>query len=67
MWLEDRAHEFGFLLSYPRDALELTGFYYEPWHYRYVGPELAARLKSENLTLTEFLLNNYPTPCLPAP
>ena len=65
MWLEDRAHEFGFVLSYPRDAFELTGFYYEPWHYRYVGPELAGQLKGDNLTLTEYLLNNQPVPCLP--
>jgi D-alanyl-D-alanine carboxypeptidase len=65
VWLEERAHEFGFVLSYPRDALEVTGFYYEPWHYRYVGPELAAHLKQQNLTLTEFLLEEQGAPCIP--
>jgi D-alanyl-D-alanine carboxypeptidase len=65
IWLEEHAHEFGFVLSYPRDAFEITGFYYEPWHYRFVGPELATRLKSENLTLTEFLLEEQPLPCIP--
>jgi D-alanyl-D-alanine carboxypeptidase len=64
-WLAEHAHEFGFTLSYPREAFELTGFYYEPWHFRYVGIELATRLYDENLTLTEYLLNSQPRPCLP--
>lgn len=64
-WLAEHAHEYGFTLSYPREAFELTGFYYEPWHFRYVGVELATRLLDENLTLTEYLLNSQPQPCLP--
>lgn len=65
IWLLDNAHRYGFTLSYTREASEITGFYYEPWHYRYVGPEMAAQLKEVGLTLTEFQLRNQPEPCIP--
>lgn len=67
IWLEEHAHEYGFVLSYPRNALEVTGFYYEPWHFRFVGTELAAELKEKDLILTEHLLDLQPLPCLPSP
>lgn len=63
-WLIENAHKYGFTLSYPRDTLEITGFYYEPWHYRYVGVDLATQLKNENTYLIAFLLENFPPPCL---
>jgi D-alanyl-D-alanine carboxypeptidase len=65
-WLLEHAHEYGFTLSYPREALEVTGFYYEPWHYRYVGVELATRLKAQEKTLTAYLLETQPAPCISA-
>lgn len=65
IWLLENAHRYGFSLSYTREASEVTGFYYEPWHYRYVGPEMAAQLKELNLTLTEYQLLNQPEPCIP--
>lgn len=65
IWLLDNAHLYGFTLSYTREASEITGFYYEPWHYRYVGPEMAAQLKEIELTLTEYQLLNQPEPCIP--
>ncbi len=64
-WLLEHAHEYGFTLSYSREAFELTGFYYEPWHYRYIGPELATILHEQGQTLTAYQLNHYPLPCLP--
>lgn len=64
-WLLEHAHEYGFTLSFPREAFELTGFYYEPWHYRYVGVEMATFLKEVNMSLTEYQLLNYPPPCIP--
>lgn len=64
-WLEEHAHEYGFTLSYSREAFELTGLYYEPWHYRYVGPELAKGLKQQRLTLAEYLLDSDSPPCIP--
>lgn len=64
-WLLDHAHEYGFTLSYPREAFETTGFYYEPWHYRYVGVEMATQLREAGLSLTEYLLRQTPQPCVP--
>lgn len=63
-WLAEHAPEFGFTMSYPEDAFERTSFYYEPWHFRYVGRELALMLAARNLTLTEYLLQEQPIPCL---
>lgn len=65
VWLAENAHRYGFTLSYPREAFELTGFYYEPWHYRYVGVELATRLKEMGMFLTEYQLITQPEPCIP--
>ena len=65
IWLIDNAHRYGFTLSYPREAAELTGFYYEPWHYRYVGVDLASRLYETKLSLTEYQLVTFSPPCEP--
>lgn len=54
-WLLANAYKFGFALSYPRDNEEITGYIYEPWHYRYIGVELAKEWKESGLTLIEFL------------
>ncbi|MCB8966634.1 MAG: M15 family metallopeptidase [Ardenticatenaceae bacterium] len=64
-WLLAHAHEYGFTLSYPREAFELTGFYYEPWHYRYIGVELATTLHEQGLAFTAYQLANFPEPCIP--
>lgn len=65
LWLDEHAHEYGFTLSYSREAFELTGLYYEPWHYRYVGPELANELKQQGLTLAKYLIDSNSPPCIP--
>ena len=54
-WLVKNAHKYGFTLSYPGYAEDVTGYYFEPWHFRYVGAELATRLHAERLTLIEYL------------
>lgn len=54
-WLAERAHEYGFVLSYPRGAEAVTGYRYEPWHFRWVGRGQAAAARASGLTLTEFL------------
>lgn len=66
-WLLENAHTYGFTLSYPYEAYEITQFFYEPWHYRYVGIELATSLKEQGLTLTEYQLNTMPAPCFNTP
>lgn len=38
-WLKDNAHEFGFILSYPKDTTKSTGYIFEPWHWRFVGED----------------------------
>jgi zinc D-Ala-D-Ala carboxypeptidase len=65
LWLAENAHKYGFTLSYPRRAFDLTGFYYEPWHFRYVGVELATRLLETEMFLTEYQLLTQPEPCIP--
>ena len=46
-WLAARAWEFGFVLPYPRDKEERTGYAYEPWHWRWIGRPLAASLRGD--------------------
>ncbi len=53
-FLKTEAHKFGFILRYPQDKIKITGYAYEPWHFRYVGKEIAATIWSENLTLEEY-------------
>jgi D-alanyl-D-alanine carboxypeptidase len=54
-WLEENAHEYGFILRYPKGYKPITGFQYEPWHFRYVGIELANEMKTKGIrTLEEF-------------
>lgn len=55
-WLKTNAHLFGFILRYPEGKEEITGYNYEPWHYRYVG-ELSLILHSFDITLEEYYLN----------
>lgn len=43
-WVAANAHRHGFVMSYPRDEEARSCYSYEPWHFRYVGPELAATL-----------------------
>jgi D-alanyl-D-alanine carboxypeptidase len=64
-WLAENAHKYGFTMSYTLEAFDTTGFYYEPWHFRYVGEEMATMLKVQELTFTEYQLANEPPPCNP--
>jgi LAS superfamily LD-carboxypeptidase LdcB len=54
-WLEDNAWKYGFALSYPKDKADITGYIYEPWHYRFIGIETAKEFKDSGLILQEFL------------
>jgi len=54
-WLAANAWRFGFLLRYPADKVAVTGYQYEPWHFRYIGVPLATELHDEHVeTLEEF-------------
>ena len=54
-WLLEHAHEYGFILRYPKGKEDITGFEHEPWHFRYVGKEQAALIKESGLCLEEYL------------
>ena len=60
-WLKQHAAEYGFILRYPSGKEDVTGFAYEPWHYRYVGVDQAARINASGLTLEEYLAQDAPT------
>lgn len=53
-WMAEHCHEYGFVIRYQADKEEITGIHYEPWHLRYVGPECAAYMYENNLSLEEF-------------
>ncbi|WP_252311525.1 D-alanyl-D-alanine carboxypeptidase family protein [Sinobaca sp. H24] len=53
-WIAENAHKYGFIVRYPEDKTDITGYQYEPWHLRYVGEELSEELYEENLTLEEY-------------
>lgn len=56
IWLRDHAHEFGFIIRYPKDMEHITGYIYEPWHIRYMGVDVAKEVYESGLTYEEFLV-----------
>ncbi len=53
-WLSENCYKYGFILRYPDGEEELTGYNYEPWHYRYLGVELATKVYESGLTYDEY-------------
>lgn len=58
VWMREHAHEYGFILRYPKGKEQITGYKYEPWHYRYVGIEVASALKKSGMTFDEYAAVN---------
>lgn len=54
-WLAQNAHLYGFIIRYPEGKSSITGYIYEPWHIRYLGIEIATKVKESNLSLEEYL------------
>ncbi|SHK24409.1 LD-carboxypeptidase LdcB, LAS superfamily [Anaerobranca californiensis DSM 14826] len=54
-WLMENAYKYGFVLSYPEGKESITGYIFEPWHYRYIGVDKAKAWKESGLTLNQFL------------
>ena len=52
-WLAGNAWRFGFLLRYPADKVAITGYGYEPWHFRYIGSALATEMHTTGVTTLE--------------
>lgn len=60
-WLKEHCHEYGFIIRYPEGKEHITGYMYEAWHIRYVGVEMAQKIREEgersgnpNITLEEY-------------
>ncbi|MDQ0214418.1 D-alanyl-D-alanine carboxypeptidase [Oikeobacillus pervagus] len=56
-WLAENAHQYGFILRYPKGKESLTGYKYEPWHFRYVGKQAAKEIYENKWTLEEYFNN----------
>ncbi len=54
-WLMENSYKYGYILRYPSEKSDLTGIHYEPWHYRYVGKDVAQILHDEGICLEEYL------------
>ncbi len=54
-WLFAHAQEYGFILRFPQNKEEITGYMYESWHYRYVGKDVAKEIAKQSITLEEYL------------
>ena len=54
-WLSQNAYKFGFILRYPQGTKGITGYDYEPWHYRFVGREAATDIHNGGMTLEQYL------------
>lgn len=54
-WLAANAHNYGFILRYPKGKESITGYMFEPWHFRYVGSGESPKIKASGKTLEEYL------------
>lgn len=57
-WMQENAYKYGFVLRYPKYKEEITGYQYEPWHYRYVTPDIAEYIFKNDLTYEEYFYEN---------
>lgn len=53
-WYSKNAHKYGFIIRYPKGKEHITGYKYEPWHLRYVGPEIASDIYQRGITYEEY-------------
>ena len=58
-WLRENSWRYGFVVRYLEDKTHITGIFYEPWHFRYVGREAARVMWENNLVLEEYLIERY--------
>ncbi len=54
VWLTTNAHKYGFILRYPENSEHITGYNFEPWHYRYVGIDVATKIYNQGITFDEY-------------
>ncbi|MDE6752192.1 MAG: M15 family metallopeptidase [Eubacterium sp.] len=56
-WMMEHCYDYGFILRYPEDKVSVTGIDFEPWHYRYVGYDIAQYIKQKGICLEEYKSN----------
>ena len=54
LWMKDNAYKYGFIMRYPEDKEDITGYMFESWHYRYVGKEVATYIYENGITFDEY-------------
>ena len=54
-WLQKHCKDYGFVLRYPKGRETVTGYSYEPWHFRYVGKKVAKEITRRGITLEEYV------------
>lgn len=59
-FIKENAYLYGFIIRYPKGKEHITGYYYEPWHLRYVGVEIAEIIHDEQITLEEYIIRYIP-------
>jgi LAS superfamily LD-carboxypeptidase LdcB len=64
-WMRNHAWEYGFVMSYPKGKMSLVCYDYEPWHFRYVGREVAAQIHASGLTPRQYLWRHFTTTVVP--
>ena len=58
-WLQENAHKYGFIMRYPKEWENTTGYTYEPWHYRFVGLYYAKQIKESDLPFEYYYKMNF--------
>jgi D-alanyl-D-alanine carboxypeptidase len=58
-WMKANAWKYGWIMSYPRNKTGKTCYFSEPWHFRYVGRDMAANVRASGLTLREYIWKHY--------
>jgi zinc D-Ala-D-Ala carboxypeptidase len=58
-WMKENAWKYGWVMSFPKGKKSITCFHYEPWHYRYVGRDVALEIHDSGLTVREYLWANF--------
>lgn len=61
IWIANNCVKYGFILRYPKNKEHITGYKYEPWHFRYLGNDLAEKVHDSGLTYDEFCARNLRT------
>ncbi|MBO5376974.1 MAG: M15 family metallopeptidase [Ruminiclostridium sp.] len=59
LWLQENAHKYGFIMRYPKEWENTTGYTYEPWHYRFVGLYYAKEIRNSGLPFEYYYKMNF--------